>query len=52
MFGKILLVTAGVVSGAIIESRLHLAEKAGKALSAIFKKDKPAPTEQTETKKK
>ena len=52
MLGKILLVAAGAVSGAIIESRTHLAEKAGNAISALFKKDEPLPEQPAEAKKK
>jgi len=52
MFGKALIIAASTVGGMIIESQLHLAEKAGNAISALFKKDEPTPPEQTETKKK
>lgn len=50
--GKALLIAASTVGGMLIESQLHLAEKAGNAISALFKRDEPTLPEPTEAKKK
>jgi len=50
--GKALLIAASTVGGMLIESQLHLAEKATNAVKTLFKKDEPLPEQPAEAKKK